>query len=570
VKKAIALLLVLVMLGTLVACNTNPPEPTKGTTEPTKTPAPETTEPSVPEVVEPVLITMYPESAALMSGVQTGYAADYMAEKGIVLDVWSFSDEKLSAILASEEYPDILYVKGLDTVKELSTTGNFINYSEYMDKLPHVAANEKLMLAANYVDDYCDEFDGIIAMPTKVGTKKNAVDTGGNAVKLNWEVYKQIGMPEIKNLEDLIVVLKQMQEACPTAPDGTPMYGMHLCNNQDNLGIAAVRAIYYLMGVDYFQLHNFAELNNNTASYDYILDDDSVYKYALWFINQLYREGLLDPDSITTDKATQHAKIEAGKALAGWGIIPGYQKDGYYPIYIDGITTGFGTTEPLGGGVYILINKDTEHLDTCLAFVDMLADTKSCLVLRNGPQGELWDLDENGKAYPTQKGLDYLVNGVAPVLSSGEEFKIFALTQLVAVAEFVEDYDVRVSMAHWDSILNAAAETDQAKEWTEKYGYQNYMTLMRDKNAVFESLFSDGVRSMMPALTDDEALVQAAANEVIINSSWKMIYANSDEEFESLWAEMVKTAEGLGAKTHYENSLEDWREAEAKWASFKK
>ena len=578
-KKVIALLLALMMVASLAACGNDNKETTGSEKESTKAAEDQTTggdtttteEPTTEAPVEPKTITLYHNNAGLVSGVQTGYAADYMAEKGIILDVWAYDKEKLSAILASEQYPDILYVKGLSVVKDLSESGNFINFSEYKDQLPNVFGNEKVVLAANYADEYCTENDGIFALPCKVGTKKNAVDTGGNAIKLNWEVYKQIGAPEIKSLEDLITVLEEMQKACPTAADGTKMYAMHLCNDQDTVGLNAIKSVYGLMGVDYFQLPKFAELNNVTSSYDYILDDDSVYKYGLWFMNQLYRKGLLDPDSITTDNATQHAKIEAGKALAGWASIPAYQKDGYFPVYVDGITSSFGTEEALGNGVYVLVNKKTENLDTCLAFVDMLADPVASLILRNGPQGELWDLDESGKAVPTQKGLDYLVNGATPVLSTGEEFKIFNVTNILAAAEYVEDYgNVRISMAHWDDILNASSQSDAAKEWSDKYGYDNYLNLMRDKNAVYETLFSDGVRSMMPALGDDEKLIQAAANEEILNYSWKIIYAESDAEFEKLWDDMVKVAEGLGAKTFYENRLAEWKATEVKWAEYKK
>jgi len=301
------------------------------------------------------------------------------------------------------------------------------------------------------------------------------------------------------------------------------------------------------------------------------LSDDSVYKSGLAFINKLFRAGLVDPDSITTDKATFHAKVEAGNSLAGWASLPGYQKDGYFPVYIDGITSSFGTEEPLGGGVFVLVNKDAENLDTALDFVDMIANPVDCLVLRNGPKGELWDLDESGKAVPTQKGLDYLVNGATPVFSNGEEFKIFNVTTMIAVAEYIEEYgNSRISMAHWDSILAATNASDRATEWSDKFGYDTYLNLMRDKNAVFEGLFSDGVRSMMPAIGDDEKLTQAAVNEVILNNSWKLIYAESEAEFEKLWDDMVKEAEGLGAKTYFENRLKDWKATEAKWAEYKK
>ena len=41
------------------------------------------------------------------------------------------------------------------------------------------------------------------------------------------------------------------------------------------------------------------------------------------------------------------------------------------------------------------------------------------------------------------------------------------------------------------------------------------------------------------------------------------------EEILAYFTDRVKEAEGIGAKNHYENCLASWKEAEAKWASFK-
>ena len=46
-------------------------------------------------------ITLYPYNAGLQSGPVTGWLGDYLLEKGIILEVIPYSEEKTQAMLAS-------------------------------------------------------------------------------------------------------------------------------------------------------------------------------------------------------------------------------------------------------------------------------------------------------------------------------------------------------------------------------------------------------------------------------------------------------------------------------------
>ena len=45
---------------------------------------------------------------------------------------------------------------------------------------------------------------------------------------LRWDLYKELGYPEIKNLDDMVDVLAQMKELCPTDDNGKTTYGVSL------------------------------------------------------------------------------------------------------------------------------------------------------------------------------------------------------------------------------------------------------------------------------------------------------------------------------------------------------
>ena len=45
---------------------------------------------------------------------------------------------------------------------------------------------------------------------------------------LRWDLYKELGYPEIKTLDDMVDVLGQMKEICPTDDNGKTTYGVSL------------------------------------------------------------------------------------------------------------------------------------------------------------------------------------------------------------------------------------------------------------------------------------------------------------------------------------------------------
>ena len=50
---------------------------------------------------------------------------------------------------------------------------------------------------------------------------------------LRWDLYKELGYPEIKNLDDMVDVLAQMKELCPTDDNGKTTYGVSLFADWD-------------------------------------------------------------------------------------------------------------------------------------------------------------------------------------------------------------------------------------------------------------------------------------------------------------------------------------------------
>lgn len=539
-KKLLSLLLTLAVVFSLVACA---PTDNKQGNQQTGTPE------------DPVTITLYPLNANLTSGTVGGWLGEYLLSKGIILEIWPYSDEKFTAMVTAGQLPDMLYVSNKVPLDELSESNLLLDLDPYMDLLPHIAENAQIQSALEYTREYVSA--GVTNMvPLLVGSATKTIDTERAAVKLYWEAYEQIGCPEIKTWDDLIDVLKQMKEVYPKSPIGDETYGARLFAN-DGSYFYSIYNWYVVNGVDINELPYFVEVDTVNESFDYILEDDSQYKAGLAFFNKLYREGLLDPESMNKDRTTQQTAVTAGGSLAGWPGAPGWEQYGYYPVYIEeSVSFRNESGNILGNGSYISISAQSEHIEACLKLLDMMADPDEIMILREGPKGELWDVDDNGKVYITDKGYRHYAHG-DKVKINGEEYSLYN-TPYILNTGAMTSYGVPYALAGSDEMLEYNAATDLMNSWKETYpGYSGFRELLTEKEQFINDPFHSSASKFAEAISDENKLIQKAAKDIIVQASWKMIYAETDAEFERLWDAAIAECEAAGIKAIYE-----WRVAE--------
>lgn len=537
-KKLLSMLLVLAMIlglsASMVACDDSQGA---GTPE------------------DPVTLTLYPLNANLEAGTVDGWLGDYLLSKGIILEIWPHSAEKFNAMCASGQLPDILYVpSGVDTVA-LSQSNLLLDLSSYMDYLPHIRDNAEVMNAIEYAKEY--KSDGKLNMiPLRIGKATETIDTERAAVKLYWEAYETIGCPAINTWDDLIDVLKQMKEVYPTNAAGDPTYGARLFAN-DGSYFYSIYNWYVVNGISVDDLAYFIETDVVNEEFKYVLDEDSSYKAGLKFFNKMFREGLVDPDSMTSNRAQQQAMVTAGAALAGWAGAPGWEQYGYYPVYIgESVSLRNETGYPFGTGGYLSISAATENVEACLKLMDMFADPNEIITISCGPKGELWDVDDKGQGYVTDKGYRYWTHG-DKVKIDGEVYELFN-TQYILNTGAMTDYNIPWSVGGCWELVEYNATTDLFESWKETYpGYSGFREMLLEKGQFINEPFNANAASFADPVSDNDKLIMSAARAELVAASWKMIYAKTDAEFEQLWADAKAKCEEAGIKAVYE-----WRVAE--------
>ena len=377
---------------------------------------------------------------------------------------------------------------------------------------------------------------------------------------------------------------KKMKEICPTDELGNETYAASLWPDWDGNMVMYVKAMataYYGYDELGFGLYN----PTNGEFYD-ALDENGPYIEMLRFFNQLYRAGLLDPNSMTQTYDEMSQKVKNGGVF--WGIF-NYASSMVYntdkhlgegkmmyarvPDEANPIVYGLST---LGGNRIWSVGSKAAYPELCLAILDFFATPEGSMTMWYGPRGLMWDYDENGGMYFTELGdicnkdTKHDLNGV--VWTSPYTGKQYTLSgnfndgciqaNNTTYSKDAINPDGKLGETFnrdtWVSILNAVSYPIQ-EDWRNWSG-----AVLADP--YFESI---GKYTIMPDLPysesvkDDELKVKwEQCAKSIKNNSWLAIYAKADGEFNMHIRNMITQCNNYG----YADCLE-WSKGEAatKW-----
>ncbi len=565
-KKIVALLLTAAMTLSMVACGgsaetTAPAEDTakEEAAADTTTDAADAAEESedlladiIPE--ETVTLDVF-DQLANYSGEQIGWFGQVMLEKFNV---------KLN-IIPDE---DGVY----ETRMESGNLGDLVIWGNDGDE--YLQAVEKGMLYDWNEDDLLSEYGPYIKENMPYALEKNAQISGGTTYgfgfdvaidssarqdgmytwDLRWDLYKELGYPEIKNLDDMVTVLGQMKEICPTDDNGNTTYGVSLFNDWDGdmvMFVKSTASAYY--GYDEF---GFGLYDPETQTYYPCLQEDGPYLTALKFYNNLYQKGLLDPDSQTQKYDGMVEDYQNGTAFLNVFNFLGsamYNSEAHaaegkamYPcIPAEARPIAYGQNV-YGGNRPWTIGAKTEYPELCMAIYNWLATPEGRMVAEYGPKDVCWYYDENGKTQFTDLGraakLDgktEMAEGYSGTFEDGN-FKMNNTTWGIDSPN-PETNGETYNYKKWES-FTAEAGSDIEADWRshtgcatpdEYFGTFNYLLAPG-------TMYSAGVRS------DELQVIWNQVATCIKDNSWRAIYAETDAEFDTIVAEMIAQADEYG------------------------
>ena len=506
---------------------------------------------------EVIKLNVYSQLANF-SGKQIGWSADILKKKfNVELNIIPEGDGVFETRMTSGNLGDIV-VWGADNDKyPLAVKNNLLfgweddnvldEYGPYIKKNMPDALKKNKELTKTITNGASDKLYGFGA---NVALNSKDHESFFYTWDTRWDLYKKLGYPKIKNLQDYHKMLKNMQKLCPSDDSGNKVYAVSLWPDWDDAMVMYVKAMataYY--GYDELALGLYDPTN---GKYHDALEENGPYLEMLKWFNDLYQDGLIDPDSMTQTYDEMIAKVQNGGTLFSifnYSGSLGYNTKEHTsagklmycmkPEDASPIVYGMNTQ---GGDRVWSIGAKTEYPEKCMEIINYLATPEGRMTMEYGPKGYTWDYDDQKHAYLTdvgmkcQKDKNTTMGGGYKGSYHDGELQINNVTWSLDASNPDSDGET-YNKESWAS-YNATPSSDIEKDWRDKTGCTTINEYME------KGKYTVAPGTSFSKETQDTTL-KTTWNQVtteIKNSSWKAIYAKSDKKFDSVVASMKKSA----------------------------
>jgi len=575
ISKSISLVLVLVMILTLVsACAKKGDDTTEKATETETSTAETTTETSTEGSTDAEAVKTYDEfltidvfcSQANYQGIQSGWFAKVVKDKFnmelniIAPNVAGGGDTLFQTRSAAGNLGDLVMIgaengrladtvnAGLlyDMTELLATKENVSQYTLGMDMLKDLVGTDK-----------------IYAIPSAVTSLPATAPSEGLDLVfgpyIRWDQYEAIGKPAIDTLEGLLPVLKQMQDQFPTSDSGQKTYAISLFKDWDGnmMTLAKQPACFY--GYDEI---GFLLLKADGTDTQVITDSNSEYVRSLKFYNEAYQMGILDPESTTQNYDTLFTKMSDGAVLfspwpwlgqAAYNTIDNKEAGkGFMIAPVKDLQIFSYGASPSGSKYVVGVGSQAQDPERMVDFIDWLYSPEGIMMSTAqtggtcGPEGLTWEVVD-GRPVLTDFGKEALLNGDAtmPEEWGGGSWKD-GTSQLNFTTVLPKDINPRNNVPYnytlWDSVIEMNS-TPLDKNWQSFMGANSTLDYLTKNNGY---VVAPGNPYIQPAEPSEISTLRAQCKAIIVENSWKMVFANDATEFDALLKEMQETVDGLG------------------------
>ena len=514
---------------------------------------------------EPVTLTMFSELANY-AGEQQGWFAKELKDRfNVTLKYVSTNvdNNAWTSGVSAGELGDIICLGDMgDHFLEALKADLILDWDE-VDLEPYTNINTYLKDAIQKTSDFAaaNGFDGTYGFNFSVAMEDGAwaelVDPT-YALQVRFDAWEKAGRPELKSLADLPAFAKALQDAMPETASGEKIYAYGGFPDWEDV---KMKFAYDLLTYYGYEEWDFMGVNFATRDYQDQLQEGGLYYQALKAVNQMYRDGTFDPESVSQNFDLYSQKLSGGRyliALWGW-IIGNYNsaekaanKDGFVTFMFEDSAPLMQTITTAGGNRMWALGANTKYPERCLEIIDWLCSEEGIIVQNYGPKGLTWDYNAEGVPEMTEFGWscqEDKENTQMPAEYGGGTFmdgesKINHET--IKLEQMIPGKNYSFSYKGWPCYAERYA-TNLSKAWSEEYanGATSGVELYRNTGKVS---VKDPVASAYAkaSLSEDGQQKRAQFAPLIKEYSWKCANSANDEEFEANWKYMVETAKSYG------------------------
>lgn len=371
---------------------------------------------------------------------------------------------------------------------------------------------------------------------------------------LRWDLYSQVGYPQIDSMEDYLDVLKKMQDLEPKTADGKPVYAFSFWKDWDGS---------HMMNAKQFACMN--GYNDDTAGlvlvhasrdeYQDILQPDGYYIRSLKMFFKANQMGLVDPESPSQNWDTIYSKMGNGQVLFSFfSWLRPYNTDenknqgkGLMLVPFKGEEVYSYGMNVYGGRFVTAIGAKAEHPERIMEFLNWMCTDDGFMEMCNGPEGLIWEY-EDGKAVLTDFGIKVRGDAatIIPDEYGGGKFedgnnKVGAF--IVSPQNINKKTGEPYNKEGWSSVIKLNT-TKLDTDWSTKMGASTSVEWFQKNSKI--AIFKPTSQTVSTNLSDDLKQILDQVGSVIKEYSWKMVFAKDEAQFNKLQEEMITKAKGLG------------------------
>lgn len=406
--------------------------------------------------------------------------------------------------------------------------------------------------------------EGVWGIPSEISSQSPEVSQDGLdplvAPYVRWDAYKAAGYPEMKTLEDMLPVMKELQEKTPESDSGKKTYAISLFKDWDSNMMIGAKNYASLYG---YKDVGFVLAKADGSDFQDVTDSDGVYVRALKFLFEANQEGLVDPESTTQNYDILSNKYRDGQILTSLWSYQGRdlynttenkkEGKGFMPADIeDSAPLSYGCYSEGNARSIIAIGSQAQDPQRMADFIDWLYSPEGMEISGQangaaGPEGLTWEM-KDGKAVLTEFGEKALPNNDVTVDDEwgGGSWKdgVSALNfKAVSMVDIDPNTNEPYNQTMWSSTLeknNTTLDKDW-KEWSD--GAQTTLEYLENKDSLS---IIPGTSYVQPEESSDITTLRNQCKTVIVDSSWQMVFAKNEAEFNSILKDMQETVKGLG------------------------
>ena len=523
------------------------------------------------------------DAQANFQGIQSGWFAKVVKDRFnmelniIAPNVAGGGDTLYGIRSAAGNLGDLVIVNGeKGNLESMVTAGLIMDMSGYLK-------GKDIMQYETAIRDLNNRVSvtGIYAIPSELS--RNSPLTSSETMEptygpyLRWDLYGQLGYPEIKTLEDLLPVLRDMQELMPYSDAGNPTYAFSFFKDWDGNLMNNAKQPACLYGYDE---SGFVLAKADGSDYQSIVDSDSMYMRTLKFYYEANQLGLVDPESPTQNYDSVFLKYQQGDIF--FCIWPWLSQSAYNTLSNKEAGKGFMLApiddmqiysygcRPMGNDQEIIcIGSNAKDPERLADFIDWLYSEEG--VFNNsaqvaggtaGPEGLTWERTENGPVL-TDFGMQALMNGDVELPEEwGGGLWSDGISELnykpIVQSDLTKD-GFPYAYQLWDSVT-AMENTELDENWRVHMGAESTLEYLNGHNMI---VVSPGCNFNYPSEDPEITTMRSQCRNIIVDYSWKMIFAGDEEEFYSLQSTMQSKVKSLGYDEVYAFDLEAAKEKTA-------